>query len=146
MVVDDEIDIARSYQLFLETSGYHVDIYIDPLKALSEFRCGKYDLVVLDVRMPSMNGFELYRRLRRVDSRFKVCFITAFESYYKSLKEFFPNLDVTCFMRKPVTKVRIPGSNCKGASTLELVTFKLYTQFGSHSDRSLSYKLIEYFP
>ena len=105
MVVDDEIDIARSYQLFLETSGYRVDIYIDSLKALSEFRCGKYDVVVLDVRMPRMNGFELYTRLKLVDSRVKICFVTAFESYYKSLKEFFPNLDATCFMRKPVTKV-----------------------------------------
>ena len=104
MVVDDEIDVARSYRMFLESSGYYVDTYIDPLKALSEFRYEKYDLVVLDVRMPSMNGFELYRRLRRIDSRFKVCFITAFESYYNSLKEFFPNLDATCFMRKPVTK------------------------------------------
>ena len=104
MVVDDEIDLARSFRMFLEGSGYNVDVYIDPLKVLSEFRCGKYDLVVLDVRMPTMNGFDLYRRLRRIDSRFKVCFITAFESYYNSLKEFFPNLDVTCFMGKPVTK------------------------------------------
>lgn len=104
MVVDDEIDIARSYQMFLETSGYHVDTYVDPLKALSEFRYGKYDLVVLDLRMPRMNGFELCGRIRRIDFRVKICLVAAFESYYNSLKEFFPNLDVTCFMRKPVAK------------------------------------------
>lgn len=104
MVVDDEIDVARSLQLYLETSGYHVEVYNEPLKALSEFRPGKYDLVVLDVRMPNINGFELYRRLKRLDASFKVCFVTAFEAYYKSLKEFFPDLDVTCFIRKPVTK------------------------------------------
>jgi two-component system catabolic regulation response regulator CreB/two-component system response regulator ChvI len=54
--------------------------------------------------MPRMNGFELCRKLRQIDSRVKICLVTAFESYYNSLKEFFPNLDVTCFMRKPVSK------------------------------------------
>jgi DNA-binding response OmpR family regulator len=104
MVVDDETDIARLFQLYLEGPGYYVDIFDDPLKALLEFKPRKYDLVLLDVRMPRMNGFELYQRLKFIDPTCKVCFITAFEVYYNSLKEFFPSLDVTCYIRKPVTQ------------------------------------------
>ncbi len=107
MVVDDEIDIARLFQLYLEDSGYQVKVYNDPLKALSEFESGKYDLILLDVRMPRMNGFMLYRSLKRLDINCKVCFITAFETYYKSLKEFFPHLDVSCYIQKPVTREKL---------------------------------------
>ena len=54
--------------------------------------------------MPSLNGFQLYQEIRRIDDTCKACFITAFEIYYKSLVEFFPSLDVTCFIKKPITK------------------------------------------
>jgi DNA-binding response OmpR family regulator len=104
LLVDDESDIATLFQYYLESSGYRVKVYTDPLKALSEFRACLYDLALLDVRMPHMSGFELYERLHMVDSACKVCFVTAFEIYYRSLKEFFPKLDVTCFIRKPVSK------------------------------------------
>ena len=104
LLVDDESDIATLFQYYLESSGYRVNVYIDPRKALSEFRAGLYDLALLDVRMPDMSGFELYEKMHRIDSACKVCFVTAFEIYYKSLKEFFPHLDVTCFIRKPVSK------------------------------------------
>jgi DNA-binding response OmpR family regulator len=107
MVVDDEADIANLFQVFLEDSGYLVEVYYDPLKALTEFKPGKYDLSLLDVRMPHMNGFELYRELKRLDYNCRICFITAFESYYKSLKEFFPTLEVSCYIRKPVTKEQL---------------------------------------
>ena len=107
LLVDDESDIATLFQYYLESSGYRVKVYNDPLKALSEFRAGLYGLALLDVRMPHMSGFELYEKMRMIDNACKVCFVTAFEIYYRSLKEFFPNLDVTCFIRKPVSKVEL---------------------------------------
>lgn len=107
MVVDDEIDAAISIQLILEESKYNVIIYTDPLKALLEFKPNHYNLILLDVRMPVMNGFQLYQRMRDVDNYCRVCFITAFETYYNSLKEFFPNLDAECFIQKPVSKERL---------------------------------------
>jgi two-component system catabolic regulation response regulator CreB/two-component system response regulator ChvI len=107
LLVDDESDIATLFQYYLESSGYRVKVYNDPLNALSEFRAGLYDLALLDVRMPHMSGFELYEKIHRIDTACRVCFVTAFEIYYRSLKEFFPNLDVTCFIRKPVSKVEL---------------------------------------
>jgi YesN/AraC family two-component response regulator len=70
--------------------------------ALSNFKSGFYDLLLLDVRMPKMNGFELYQEIEKVDKKAKVCFITAFEVYYHALREIFPMLDVGCFIRKPI--------------------------------------------
>jgi two-component system catabolic regulation response regulator CreB/two-component system response regulator ChvI len=57
--------------------------------------------------MPEMNGFQLYEKLIKLDKGCKICFVTAFEAYYESLKEFFPNLDVKCFIKKPVTKLEL---------------------------------------
>ena len=54
-----------------------------------------------------MNGFQLYRALKKIDNTINVCFITAFEAYYQSLGEFFPNLDVKYFIQKPVKKKRL---------------------------------------
>lgn len=104
MVVDDEPGICYLFQLYLEEYGYYVDVYNDPLEALTEFKSDKCKLVILDVKMPYLNSFELYEVLRRIDGNCKFCFVTAFESYYGSLKEFFPTIDVSCFIKKPVTK------------------------------------------
>jgi two-component system catabolic regulation response regulator CreB/two-component system response regulator ChvI len=53
--------------------------------------------------MSKMNGFELYQEMEKIDDRAKVCFITAFEVYYKSLRELFPSMEVDCFIKKPIT-------------------------------------------
>lgn len=104
MVVEDDADIANLFDDYLQSSGCQVDCYTDPLMALSSFKPNYYDLLLFDVKMPSLNGFQLYQEIRRIDDTCKVCFITAFEVYYKSLSEFFPSLDLTCFIRKPITK------------------------------------------
>jgi two-component system catabolic regulation response regulator CreB/two-component system response regulator ChvI len=113
LVVDDEIDVGRLFQLYLEESGYRVDVFANPLKALAKFHPGIYDMVLMDVKMPRMNGFELYQRLKYLDQRCKFCFITAFEAYYLSLKEFFPGLDIACYIQKPVTKQKLLGRIAK---------------------------------
>ena len=104
MVVDDDADTANLFKDYLKCLGCQVDSFTDPLKALSSFKPNHYDLLLFDVKMPSLNGFQLYQEIKLIDHTSKTCFITAFEVYYKSLVEFFPSLDVTCFIRKPITK------------------------------------------
>jgi DNA-binding response OmpR family regulator len=102
LVVDDDQDITLAFKIGLENDGFQVDTFNDPGAALSEFEPSKYDLLLLDVRMPEMNGFELFREIEKIDSEVKVCFITAFEVYYEALREVFPSLEVECFIRKPI--------------------------------------------
>jgi len=103
LVVDDEPDISSSIKRGLERNGFQVDAYTDPEKALSEFKPGIYDLLLVDIRMPKLNGFELYREIKKKNDQSKICFFTAFEVYYEEFKKVFPTLDVKCFIRKPIT-------------------------------------------
>ena len=101
--MDDEPDITLTLGKGLEQGGYEVGIFNDPLVALSNFRPDTYQLLILDIKMPNMTGFELYRKIRDIDSKAKVCFITAFETYYEKFKqEFFPLEEIKGFIRKPV--------------------------------------------
>jgi len=105
LIVDDELDIANLYKLSLERYGFFVEIFSDPLLALSSYKAGAYDLLLLDINMPRMNGFKLYQEilLRHSDDHVKVCFITAFEEYNNQFKELFPRLkEADCFIRKPI--------------------------------------------
>jgi two-component system, OmpR family, response regulator ChvI len=103
LIVDDEQDITWILKKGLEKYGYEIDVFNDPLLALSSFRAGSYDLILLDIRMPKMDGFELYQRITQLDSKTKVCFMTAFEVYYDALKELFPDsYESLCFIRKPI--------------------------------------------
>ena len=103
LIVDDEPDIANLYKLSLECDGFVVDTFNDPLLVLSNYRAGIYDLLLIDIKMPQMNGFELYQKLRNVGDNPKVCFITAFEEFNKQFRELFPNLkEKVSFLRKPI--------------------------------------------
>jgi DNA-binding response OmpR family regulator len=102
LIVDDDHDITLAFKRGLEGPELSVDVYNDPSLALSEFKPNTYHLLLLDVRMPKMNGFELYREFQKVDKSVKVCFITAFEVYYQALKEVFPTLEIDCFIKKPI--------------------------------------------
>jgi DNA-binding response OmpR family regulator len=81
LVVDDEPDITLAFSMGLEDSGFTVDTFNDPLSALESFKEEKksYALALLDVNMPKMNGFELYKEMRKIDDKVKVCFVTAFD-------------------------------------------------------------------
>ena len=76
----------------------------DPVLALSEFKADIYDLLLADVRMPGMSGLELYEKIKQIDNRIEVCFITAFDEYYGQLGKAFPKLDLQrCYLLKPIT-------------------------------------------
>jgi DNA-binding NtrC family response regulator len=102
LIVDDEPDVISLFKMILEMNGYEVDAYNNPLEALSNFKPNSYGLALLDVKMAPLNGFELYKKMKNIDSRLKACFITAFEDYRQEFKESFPQLDeIKCFIRKP---------------------------------------------
>ncbi|MFZ0202542.1 MAG: response regulator [Nitrososphaeraceae archaeon] len=88
--------------MILEMNGYEVDGYTNPLSALSNFRPNEFGLLLLDIRMPVMNGFELFKKMKSIDNRVEACFITAFVDYREEFKESFPMLDeAKYFIRKP---------------------------------------------
>ena len=104
LLVDDERDITTVIKRGLEETGrYTVDVFNHPKDALSSFKAGIYDLLIIDIKMPEMTGFQLYKELIKIDPNPKICFITAFEMYYDEFRKLFPSLDVKCFIRKPVT-------------------------------------------
>jgi DNA-binding response OmpR family regulator len=103
LIVDDEPDISQVLKMGLEKNGFAVDTYNDPLDVLSNFKADSYDLLLLDIKMPKMTGFELYDRLHQIDEKAKICFITAYELYYDEFKRMFPKIKVDCFIRKPVS-------------------------------------------
>jgi CheY-like chemotaxis protein len=104
MLVDDEADILWLFKMILESDArLKVDAFADPIIALENFRPGLYDLLLIDIAMPKMNGFELYDRIRKLDKKVKISFITASEMFYEEIrKEAFPELDTKCFIRKPI--------------------------------------------
>jgi DNA-binding response OmpR family regulator len=102
LIVDDEPDVTITFKMGLEGKGYKVDTFNDPEEALANFEMGVYSLLLLDIKMPKMNGFKLYEELEKQDKNVKVCFITAFEVYYRSLRELFPQIEIDCFIKKPI--------------------------------------------
>jgi DNA-binding response OmpR family regulator len=104
MIVDDEQDITTIFKMGLENNQFIVTTFNDPIQALSKFRPGLYDLLILDIRMPGMDGFQLYRKIRAVDNKVKVCFLTAFDESRGEFRSSFPFLDeVKCYLKKPIT-------------------------------------------
>jgi DNA-binding response OmpR family regulator len=103
LIVDDEVDITSALKIGLESHGFNIDSYNDPAVALSKFRPYLYTVAVLDIRMPQMNGFELYRQMKKIDSGLIVCFFTAFDLYEKEFEKMFPDIKVKAFFRKPVS-------------------------------------------
>jgi two-component system, OmpR family, response regulator ChvI len=102
LIVDDEPDITSTFDMILQMNGFEVNSYNDPLLALSNFKPDLYGLALIDIRMPKMNGFELYKKIKDIDNRIQACFITAFEDYHEEFKESFPELEeAKYFIRKP---------------------------------------------
>jgi DNA-binding response OmpR family regulator len=87
LVVDDETDLTTLFGLVLEYHGFKVYTFNDPQEALSNYKPGYYDLVILDIKMPKMDGFELYDEIKKKDHKAKVCFLTASELYYEEFRK-----------------------------------------------------------
>jgi two-component system catabolic regulation response regulator CreB/two-component system response regulator ChvI len=107
LVVDDEPDICLTFENVLD-GEFVVDTFDDPFLALQDFRKDYYDLLILDIKMKKMNGFELYEEIRRKDNKVKVCFLTANKSIYRDficllgeLKEK-SELQINQFIQKPI--------------------------------------------
>ena len=105
LVVDDEPDNTSIFSMGLEDGGFEVDAFTDPLLALSKFKSDhkKYDLLILDIKMPDMNGFELFEEIRKIDNNIKTCFLTAFgEGYTEEFGRRFSSSINVSFIRKPI--------------------------------------------
>ena len=103
-MVDDAQDVLYTVKKVLENNGFLVESYNDPNLALSNFKLGLYDLLLLDIRMPKMNGFELYQKMREIDSNVKICFLTASELFYEEYRrlDVYPRVNKERFIQKPI--------------------------------------------
>jgi two-component system response regulator ChvI len=105
LIVDDESDITLALKMYLESQGFHIDTFTDPTRALSQFKPGFYDLLIFDIKMPEMNGFELYKEIKKKDERVKVLFLTALtemQDYDAFKKEVSPKEGERYFIAKPI--------------------------------------------
>jgi DNA-binding response OmpR family regulator len=115
LLVDDDPDITIVFKLALEDSGFIVDTYQDPSVALSKFKPNSYGLVILDIRMPGMSGFELHKELQKIDPQLIFCFISADAIYYDEViiragdnrgkEERYCTLNRERFLQKPISNV-----------------------------------------
>ncbi|MGH9975742.1 MAG: response regulator, partial [Nitrososphaeraceae archaeon] len=103
LIIDDETDITSALKRGLEKYGFTIEVNNNPLSMLSSYKAGYYDLLIMDIRMPQMDGFHLYQVIRKLDNRTKVCFWTAFEIAYEQLVKRFPTMNEKYFIKKPVT-------------------------------------------
>jgi DNA-binding response OmpR family regulator len=97
LIVDDEPDVNLILKIVLEGNGFQVDTFDTPVLALDYFRKGLYNLVILE-----LNGFELYREIRKIDEKIRTCFLTAGETYDPVYADISNQLDANCFIRKPI--------------------------------------------
>jgi DNA-binding response OmpR family regulator len=112
LIVDDEPDVTFTIKVILTSNGYQVDAFEDAEEALTQFRKGAYFLAFLDIKMPKMNGFDLYKKLMEIDKDMKVCFLTAlgeFDDYYKQYKkeDVAPVWGVRHIVRKPIDNSKL---------------------------------------
>jgi DNA-binding response OmpR family regulator len=109
MLVDDEEDITTTLKIILERAGFSVDTFNDSTLALSNFHRDRYDLVITDIRMPVMNGFDLYRGLKEIEPGVRVCFFTAFDIYASEFRKTFPETPIVGLIRKPIAGQALVG-------------------------------------
>jgi two-component system, OmpR family, response regulator ChvI len=111
LYVDDEPDMTSMLKMSLEHAGFSIDVFNDPLLALKNFKPKMYDLVILDVMMPKMDGLELYSQLKNVDPNINGCFLTASSETYgeelrkKKGRHCELNKDLFLYMPLPISKI-----------------------------------------
>ena len=103
LIVDDEDDITLSFKRILEIHGFEVDAFNDSKLALSKFKVNYYDIALLDIKMPYIDGFDLYKKIKEMDNKIRVCFLTASEAYYQQFREKdYHELSRDLFIQKPI--------------------------------------------
>ncbi len=94
LIIDDDKDINNLFKIYLEKNGrYQIDAYTDPVNALYYFKKGLYDLVLLDLKMPQIDGITMYQQLKKIDNNTSICLITADIAHLEQLKEKIPNIE-----------------------------------------------------
>jgi DNA-binding response OmpR family regulator len=101
LIIDDDKDITNLFSIFLEYNGYSVDAYTNPLEAINNFRKNSHDLIILDLKMPMMDGMTLYHRIKEIDDKVIICFTTADMSYIQDLRKGIMDID-KIVLYKPV--------------------------------------------
>ena len=108
MVVDDEPDILFVFEVGFRKSGFAIQAYTSSQEALEDFKPNCFDVLILDIRMPIMDGFELYQRIRKIDPKVPVAFFTAFETSSKVYEKTIAAVDSnTYFVKKPVPSSKL---------------------------------------
>ncbi len=104
LIIDDDPDITIVLRMSLEDNGFKADSYTNPVLAFENFRDGLYDLVLLDIKMPELDGFHFYQKIRKMDSRAKICFLTATEYFHEEIRKEhgFDEFSQETFLRKPI--------------------------------------------
>ncbi len=103
LLVDDEPDVNLTIKLILEENEFKVDSFTDASQALENFTAGLYDLVMLDVKLPAMDGFGLYQKIKKLDDKVRICFLTAADrTYYEMLKKHYTSIKENGVIHKPV--------------------------------------------
>jgi len=104
LIIDDEPDVNIVLQSVLEQNGYRTDSYTDPVAAYKNFREGLYDLVILDIRMPVIDGFLLYQKIKVTDGKVMICFLTATEYFREEFRkrQGVGDFKQELFLRKPI--------------------------------------------
>ena len=87
LLVDNEVDITYALTNALENYDFYIESFNDPILALNSYKSNFYDLVILDIKMPNMDGFELYNKIREKDPQVKICFLTASELFYEEFRK-----------------------------------------------------------
>jgi CheY-like chemotaxis protein len=111
LIVDDEKDITLAFKVGIEESNNNndinkrIEVYTsnDPVVALSEFKPNYYGLLLVDINMPHINGFELCDKIFAIDINVRVCLMSSGEINWEALREMYPTRQEGCFIRKPVT-------------------------------------------
>jgi DNA-binding response OmpR family regulator len=112
LIIDDDPDVTTTFKVGIEDvnnsdNGGDVGIEVytanDPKSALSEFKPNFYDLLLIDINLPIMNGFELCEKILEIDINVRVCFMSSGEINREALREIYPAISLGCFIRKPVT-------------------------------------------
>jgi DNA-binding response OmpR family regulator len=111
LIVDNDVDVTTAFKVAIEDSNNDIDVnkrievYTsnDPALALSEFKPHFYDLLLVDINMPHMNGFELCEKILVIDINVRICFMSSIEINREGLREIYPSLGIGCFIRKPIS-------------------------------------------